>query len=163
MKNGILFFILPTFLFCNFLQVRDLNREGAVRNEKIEKSKDQIVYLFFKVEKNTSGIEKVMLEDKKITEGRLKSKPSFDKNAARTGDFIISLNDTSGKEISKQIVHDPLNPELERFGEEGISRNKVALQNAEFSVRYSHSDDIKIVKVEKITNDGNQLLLNQKL
>ena len=96
-------------------------------------------------------------------EGRLKSKPSFDRNSAKTGDFIISLNDANGKEIVKQIVGDPLNPELERFDEEGISRNKVSLQNAEFSVRYSHSEEIEVVRVEKVTTEGSQLLFTQKL
>lgn len=155
--------MFPIFLFCNFLQMKDLHGNDSVKNENSLKAKDQIIYLFFKVEKNNSGVEKVVLEDKKIMEGRLKSKPSFDRNSAKTGDFIISLNDENGKEIVKQIVGDPLNPELERFGEEGLSRNKVTLKNAEFSVRYSHSEEIKVVKVEKITTDGTQLLFTQKL
>lgn len=155
--------MFPVFLFCNFLQMKDLQGNSRVRNDKLLEAKDQIVYLFFKVEKNNSGVEKIVLEDKKIMEGRLKSKPSFDRNSAKTGDFIISLNDANGKEIVKQIVGDPLNPELERFDEEGMSRNKVSLQNAEFSVRYSHSEEIKVVRVEKVTTDGSQLLFTQKL
>ncbi|MET3537354.1 hypothetical protein [Chryseobacterium limigenitum] len=143
--------------------MKDLQGNSRVRNDKLLEAKDQIVYLFFKVEKNNSGVEKIVLEDKKIMEGRLKSKPSFDRNSAKTGDFIISLNDANGKEIVKQIVGDPLNPELERFDEEGMSRNKVSLQNAEFSVRYSHSEEIKVVRVEKVTTDGSQLLFTQKL
>ncbi|SFZ95713.1 hypothetical protein SAMN05216324_11234 [Chryseobacterium limigenitum] len=163
MKNSLIFFMFPVFLFCNFLQMKDLQGNSRVRNDKLLEAKDQIVYLFFKVEKNNSGVEKIVLEDKKIMEGRLKSKPSFDRNSAKTGDFIISLNDANGKEIVKQIVGDPLNPELERFDEEGMSRNKVSLQNAEFSVRYSHSEEIKVVRVEKVTTDGSQLLFTQKL
>lgn len=163
MKNLLTLFMFPAFLFCNFLQVKDLNRNSDVRNENLLKGNDRIVYLFFKVEKNNSGVEKVVLEDKKITEGKLKSKPSFDRKTAKMGDFIISLNDVNGKEIIQQIVGDPLNLELERFSEEGIDRNKVSLQNAEFSVRYSHSEEIKVVKVEKITNTGSQLLFTQKL
>lgn len=163
MKNLLIFFMFPVFLFCNFLQVKDLQGDDRIENENSLKAKDQIVYLFFKVEKNISGAEKVVLEDKKIMEGRLKSKPSFDRNSAKTGDFIISLNDENGKEIVTQIVGDPLNPQLERFDEEGISRNKVTLQNAEFSVRYSHSEEIKVVRVEKVTTAGTQLLFTQKL
>ncbi|WP_123981085.1 hypothetical protein [Chryseobacterium sp. G0201] len=163
MKNLLIFFMFPVFLFCNFLQVKDLQGNGCVENEKSLEAKGQIVYLFFKVEKNISGAEKVVLEDKKIMEGRLKSKPSFDRNSAKTGDFIISLNDENGKEIVKQIVENPLNPELERFDGEGISRNKVTLQNAEFSVRYSHSEEIKVVRVVKVTTAGTQLLFTQKL
>lgn len=163
MKNLFTLFVFPVFLFCNFLQMKDLNGNKNAGSHISQPLKDQIVYLFFKVEKNSSGTEKVVLEDKKIMEGRLKSKASFDRNSAKIGDFIISLNDSNGKEVVQQILRDPLNPELERFAEEGISRNKVSLQNAEFSIRYSHSEDIKVVKVEKITNAGNQLLFTQKL
>lgn len=163
MKNLFTLFVFPVFMFCNFLQVKDLSGNNDTENKSLRPVKDQIVYLFFKVEKNSSGTEKVVLEEKKIMEGKLKSKPSFDRNSAKVGDFVISLNDSNGKEVIQQILRDPLNPELERFAEEGISRNKVSLQHAEFSIRYSHSEDIKVVKVEKITNAGNQLLFTQKL
>jgi len=163
MKNLLNFFILPTFIFCSFLQMNDLNIGGSLKDENFSRDKNQIGYLFFKVEKTKSGPEKITLESKKLAEGKLKSTPSFDRNSAGIGDFIISLTDANGKEFVKQIVEDPLNQNMESFEKKGISRHKVSTETAEFSIRYSHSAEIQVVKVEKITNAGNQLLFNQKL
>lgn len=163
MKNLLNFFILPTFIFCSFLQMNDLNIGGSLKDENFSRDKNQIGYLFFKVEKTKSGPEKITLESKKLADGKLKSTPSFDRNSAGIGDFIISLTDANGKEFVKQIVEDPLNQNMESFEKEGISRHKVSTETAEFSIRYSHSAEIQVVKVEKITNAGNQLLFNQKL
>lgn len=119
-------------------------------------------FICFKVEKNTSNTEKIILEDKKMVSGKLKSNPVFDEEELKVGDFVISLTDTRGKEVVKQIVEDPLNPVMEVY-EDTISRNKVSLQNAEFSIRYVHSENIQMVKIEKVTNTGRQLLFTQKL
>lgn len=163
MKNVLNLFVLPVFVFCSFLQVKDLSLGSALKNENSLRDKNQIGYLFFKVEKTKSGPEKITLESKKIADGKLKLTPAFDRNSAGVGDFIISLTDANGKELVKQIVEDPLNQNMESFDKEGISRHKVSTETAEFSVRYSHSAEIQVVKVEKITNAGNQLLFNQKL
>lgn len=163
MKNLLNLCVFPLFAFCSFLQVGNLRVNSSMETENLLKDKSQIGYLFFKVEKSDSGPEKVTLESKKITDGKLKSVPAYNRNSAGIGDFIVSLTDGNGKEINKQIVEDPLNQNMESFEKEGINRHKVSLENAEFSVRYPHSADIRIVKVEKITNAGNQLLFNQKL
>lgn len=163
MKNVLNLFIIPVFIFCSFLQMNDLNQNTSAKNENSIKGKDQIGYLFFKIEKNESGLEKITLESKKVTEGKLKVMPTFDRNSAGMGDFVVSLTDENGKEIVKQTVEDPLNPNMESFEKEGISRHSVSLENAEFSIRYSHSADIRSVKVEKITKAGSQLLFNEKL
>ncbi|MBK1898234.1 hypothetical protein [Chryseobacterium paridis] len=163
MKNLLNLFILPVFVFCSFLQLNDLSLGRASKNENPVKEKNQIGYLFFKVEKSKSGVEKITLESQKITDGKLKMNPVFDRNSAEIGDFVISLTDGNGKEFAKQLVEDPLNQNMESFDKEGISRHKVSTETAEFSVRYSHSAEIQVVKVEKITNAGNQLLFNQKL
>ncbi|ASK30867.1 hypothetical protein CEY12_12415 [Chryseobacterium sp. T16E-39] len=163
MKNLLNLFIVPVFVFCSFLQIKDLSPGGSLKIENSSKDNNQIGYLFFKVEKTKSGLEKITLESKKITDGKLKSTPTFDRNSGGVGDFIVSLTDSNGKEFVKQIVEDPLNQNLESFDKEGISRHKVSTENAEFSVRYSHSAEIQVVKVEKITTAGNQLLFNQKL
>ncbi|SDQ85976.1 hypothetical protein SAMN05421664_2872 [Chryseobacterium soldanellicola] len=162
MKNLLSCFILPVFLFCNFQGMKDLNRNNIDKAETKNQSSNKIGYLFFKVEKDASGVEKITLQEKKITEGKLKSNSIFDEKSTRTGDFIISLTDTNGKEIIKQKVEDPLNPSMETY-EDGISRTKVSLQNAEFSVRYSHSENISAVKIEKVTSKGSQLIFTQKL
>ncbi|MCS3530737.1 hypothetical protein [Chryseobacterium sp. JUb7] len=162
MKNLFILLTVPVMVFCNFLQTKLLNNNDVGKETFHLKGSDKIVYLFFKVEKNTSNTEKIILEDKKMVSGKLKSNPVFDEEELKVGDFVISLTDTRGKEVVKQIVEDPLNPVMEVY-EDTISRNKVSLQNAEFSIRYVHSENIQMVKIEKVTNTGRQLLFTQKL
>lgn len=161
MKNLLSFFILPVFVLGNLLPFNHLGGSYGVKTESRLKKDNQIIYLFFKVEKNNSGVEKITFQGKKMSPGKLKLEPAFDKSSANVGDYIISLNDSGGKEIGKQLVKDPLNPEMEIY-EDGISRNKILLQNAEFSIRYSHGN-VTMVKIEKLTKEGTQLLFTQKL
>jgi len=142
--------------------MKDLKDNKTSGIETENQVANKIGYLFFKIEKNVSGVEKITLQEKKITEGKLKSNAVFDEKTVKTGDFIISLTDANGKEVIKQTVEDPLNPVMETY-EDGISRTKVSLQNAEFSVRYSHSENISAVKIEKVTEAGNQLIFTQRL
>ncbi|MCW3160343.1 hypothetical protein [Chryseobacterium oryctis] len=155
------FLIIPSFLVCGLLQINDFG-ENKKLNISSEMHSSQIGYLFFKVEKEGSNVEKVTLQGKKLSEGKLKYTPKYNRDLANVGDFIITLTNSEGKEIVKQSIEDPLNPVMEVY-EENISRKKLSLQHAEFSIRYSHSNEITMLKVEKITNAGNQLLLNQKL
>ncbi|GAA4167016.1 hypothetical protein GCM10022217_41680 [Chryseobacterium ginsenosidimutans] len=144
--------------------MQDKYLNGKSENETISilNKNAQIVYLFFKIEKTDSGSEKITLQEKKIVDGKLKSNPIFDENEGKTGDFVVSMTDANGKEIVKQLVEDPLNPTREVYGDK-ISRQTITLQNAEFSIRYSHSAEIQMVRIEKITNSGKQLLFTQKL
>lgn len=162
MKNLLCFFILPVFVLGNSLPVNYLGKKQGIEAESYFEKDSQIVYLFFKVEKSNSGQEKITLQGKKMSPGKLKLEPAFDRGSANVGDYIISLHDSSGKEVGKQLIKDPLHPEMEVY-EDGISRNKMTLQNAEFSIRYSHSGSIAMVKIEKITKGGTQLLFTQKL
>jgi len=158
MKNLLILFVVPMLLLCNFLPVQNSDSTGM----GFAKSDPQIVYLFFKVEKTESGSEKIILQEKKITDGKLKSVPAYDESLLKTGDLVVSLTDINGKSLVKQVVEDPLNPVMEVY-ENGISRNKVTLQAAEFSVRYPASGAIRIVSIEKVTVDGPQLLFTQRL
>ncbi|KQT31133.1 hypothetical protein ASG22_19050 [Chryseobacterium sp. Leaf405] len=162
MKNLIIFLTLPFYFVSNFLQVKDIkeSNKGAAITNLTNSSK--IFYLFFKVEKTDSGSEKVTLQEKKIVDGKLKSNLISNENSGEIGDFVVSINDANGKEITRQVVEDPLNPTREVYGED-VSRNKISLQDAEFSVRYSHSEENQTVKVEKITKSGKQLVFTQRL
>lgn len=163
MKNLMIFLTLPFYFFYSFLQVKEVKDTGENPAMRTLSKSPQIAYLFFKVEKTNSGAEKITLQEKKITEGKLKSVPNSDENNGQNGDFIVSFTNANGKEIIKQIVEDPLNPSREVYDRDQISRNKISLQNAEFSVRYSHSDEIQMVKIQKISETGKQLLFTQKL
>lgn len=79
------------------------------------------------------------------------------------GDLIITVQEAGGKEISRQLVKNPLQPELEVYEKEGVSRQKASLPDAEFSVRFAYSENIRSVKIEKVAEDGIQLLFTQKL
>jgi len=149
-------------VFCNLLRTSSLKNERAGEYALPVKENDKIVYLFFKVEKNASDTERIILEDKKTVSGKLKSNPFFDEREMKTGDFIVSLTDAAGKEMVKQSIADPLNPVMEVY-EETISRNRVSLEHAEFSIRYAHSENIQMVKIEKVGPSGKKLLFTQKL
>ncbi|REC78754.1 MULTISPECIES: hypothetical protein [Chryseobacterium] len=163
MKNLINLLIVPSFLFCSFQKESGLASYGSVAVENTVEKGDRIIYLFFKADKDRSGSEKIILQESKISEGKMKSMPSFDRKEVQNGDFIITLVETGGKEIAKQHVKDPLNPELEVYEKEGMSRHKASLQNAEFSVRFPYSENMGLVKIEKATDNGVQLLFTQKL
>lgn len=123
-------------------------------------AENQIEYLFFKVIKDPSGEEKISLVEKEIVKGKLKSMPVFNQDDVKNGDFLIILTDREGKEIIKQNIDDPLNPELESYGDD-MGRHRLKLNESEFSIRFPYSEEIKSVKIEKITNSKSQLLFTQ--
>ncbi|MGR3855800.1 MULTISPECIES: hypothetical protein [Chryseobacterium] len=161
MKNVFNVLIVPVFLLFSFKE-----RNNLVQNkhsETLAAKSERIIYLFFKADKDQSGNAKITLQSTKIADGRLKHTPSFERDAVRKGDLIITLTGADGKEMGKQLVKDPFNPELEVYEKEGISRHKASLQNTEFSARFSYSENIQSVKIEKATEDGAQVIFTQKL
>ncbi|QBA19923.1 hypothetical protein EU348_01570 [Chryseobacterium indologenes] len=161
MKNVFNVLIVPVFLLFSFKE-----RNNLVQNkhsETLAAKSERIIYLFFKADKDQSGNAKITLQSTKIADGRLKHTPSFERDAVRKGDLVITLTGADGKEMGKQLVKDPFNPELEVYEKEGISRHKASLQNTEFSARFSYSENIQSVKIEKATEDGAQVIFTQKL
>ncbi|KMQ59298.1 hypothetical protein ACM46_19395 [Chryseobacterium angstadtii] len=163
MKNAISFFIVPLFLLLSFQKNSRLESSGEEIPGAEARAEGKILYLFFKADKGESGKEIIVLQEKKIAEGRLKSNPVFDRGDLEAGDFIVILTDSGGKEIMKQLVKNPLHPEMEVYEKEGISRKKIPLENTEFSVRTVYSEQIRMVKIEKVTESGTELLFTQKL
>ncbi|ATN06844.1 hypothetical protein CRN76_16225 [Chryseobacterium indologenes] len=163
MKNLLNVLIVPVFLFCSFQKESGLAQKGYLKAGNAVQKGDRIMYLFFKADKDPSGREKIVLQDSKILEGRLKLLPSFDRDEMQKGDLIITVQEAGGKEISRQLVKNPLQPELEVYEKEGVSRQKASLPDAEFSVRFAYSENIRSVKIEKVAEDGIQLLFTQKL
>lgn len=155
--------MVPVLLLCSFQKNSalgywcDKTAGAEIRKE------GKIVYLFFQTDKEASGKERIVLQEKKITEGKLKFSPSFDRSEVESGDLIVILSDSGGKEVSKQLVKNPLHPEMEVYEKEGVSRKKISLDNAEFSVRYAYSEHIQMVKIEKVTDSGTQIVFTQKL
>ncbi|MFP8892979.1 MULTISPECIES: hypothetical protein [Chryseobacterium] len=161
MKNVFNVLIVPVFLLFSLKE-----RNNLVQNKHSEAftaKSERIIYLFFKADKDQSGNAKITLQSTKIADGRLKQMPSFERNNIRKGDLVITLTGADGKEMGKQLVKDPFNPELEVYEKEGISRHKASLQNTEFSARFSYSENVQSVKIEKATEDGAQVIFTQKL
>lgn len=123
-------------------------------------SKNQISYFFFKIYKDSSGSEKISLVERKTVQGKMKSIPFFNADEVKNGDLLITLADSRGKEIIRQNIENPLNPELESFGDK-MERHKLKLNESEFSIRFPYSEEIKSVKIEKITDSTKQLLFTQ--
>ncbi|TZG00296.1 hypothetical protein FW781_10360 (plasmid) [Chryseobacterium panacisoli] len=163
MKNVFNVLIVPVFLFYSFQKENGLTQKRQSLSETTVKKGDRIIYLFFKADRDQSGNAKITLQSSKITDGRLKHMPSFERNEVHKGDLIITLTESGGKEVVRQLVKDPFNPELEVYEKEGISRHKASLQSTEFSARFSYSENVQTIKVEKATDDGVQLLFTQKL
>ncbi|WP_080776611.1 hypothetical protein [Chryseobacterium phocaeense] len=157
------FFIVPILFLCSFQKSTAL---GDLRNRALGaevRKENKILYLFFKADKEASGKDRIVLQEKKIAAGKLKFIPAFDRSEVETGDLMVIVSDSEGKEIAKQLVKNPLYPEMEVYEKEGISRKRINLQDAEFSVRYVYSEKIRTVKIEKVTESGTELLFTQKL
>lgn len=161
MKNVFNVFIVPVFLFFGVQERNNLVHNK--RSETFTAKSERIIYLFFKADKDQSGNAKITLQSTKIADGILKHTPSFERDAVRKGDLVITLTGADGKEMGKQLVKDPFNPELEVYEKEGISRHKASLQNTEFSARFSYSESVQSVKIEKATEDGTKVIFTQKL
>ncbi|WP_312306460.1 hypothetical protein [Chryseobacterium sp.] len=162
MKNVLNLLVIPIFLLCSFQ--KEKNDQQRTETESVSPVKsERIIYLFFKTDKDQSGNEKVILQNSKISEGKLKLQPSFDRDDAQKGDYIITVAESGGKALSRQLIKDPLNPVMEVYEKEGISRHKASLQSTEFSARFSYSENVQLVRVEKVTDSGVQLLFTKKL
>lgn len=163
MKNVLNVLIAPVFLLCSFQKENGVLQRAETESVSVPVKSERIIYLFFKVDKDQKGSEKVILQDHKISEGKLKLQPSFNRSEVQKGDYVITVTEAGGKEVGKQLVKDPLNPLMEVYEKEGISRQKATLQSTEFSARFSYSENVQLVKVEKVTDSGVQLLFTQKL
>lgn len=121
-----------------------------------------IVYLFFEIEKDSNGLEKVNLTNTKTTEGFLKNGSIVNKPST-PGNLVISLLGKNGAVVEERIIEDPLNPLLEVYAEEGLSKNKLQLTRGQFSVRFNQKGEISSVKIVKITPNSKNTLITLKL
>lgn len=160
-KLCILFLFSVTILLnsCDSQSVTSASSASTIAAKPVENS---IVYLFFDIEKSENGAEKVTLTDTKITEGLVKN-GAIENKPSIPGNLLISMLGANGEVLEERIIEDPLNPLLEVYAEEGLSKNKLKLTKAQFSVRFNQKGEISSVKIEKITENSKNNLLTFKL
>lgn len=159
-KKYILLFLANFIFFTSCDSQSAVSASSAAAVAKPVESK--IVYLFFEIEKAENGVEKVTLTDTKTTAGVVKN-GAIDNKPSVPGNLLISLLGNNGEVVEERIIEDPLNPLLEVYAEEGLSKNKLKLAKAQFSVRFNQKGEISQVKIEKITENAKNNLLTFKL
>lgn len=168
MKNfSILLFliIISSFSSCDSqTMISDQNSNSSIptNEDATAKFKNNIIFLFFTIEKNGDGSELVKLTDKKIADGFVKNASLNDKEYA-VGNILVTFLGKDGKEISKRIIENPLNPEMEIYAEEGMNREKINLSKAEFSIRFNQVGNVTEVHLEKINLKSKTNLIIIKL
>ncbi|MBW8359331.1 MAG: hypothetical protein K0M63_05955 [Weeksellaceae bacterium] len=156
---------LATLLFCTFCGSSgaiDQSVNNVIRSDSAEKSRDQIDYLFFTIQKNSVGDEIVRFEKRMTSDGKLKGFAEFDGTTINSGDLIVSLLDNSGKEIQKIKVDNPLKQNVESYDGE-MKRHDIILDKADFHVRFPYTASIKIIQVQIHKSKANTILLNHTL
>ena len=144
---------------CRSQSVSSMNSGTTASPQPLE---NKIVYLFFEIEKAENGVEKVKLTDTKVSPGMIKN-ASIENKENVAGNLLISMIGKNGEVLEERIMEDPLNPVLEVYAEDGLSKNQLKLSKAEFSVRFNQKGEISSVKVEKITSNSKNNLITIKL
>ncbi|MGI9580228.1 hypothetical protein ACR1PO_03340 [Chryseobacterium sp. RRHN12] len=161
MKNTIIMLAAVLLPFYSVEKEKTLPSWSNDKTVIAAQKKEQILYLFFTIEKKVS--EKITLKQSKIAEGRIRTFLGFDEARVQEGDFVVTLTGADGKEIVKQAVQDPLHPVMEVYDIKEIKRFKASLQRAEFSLRFPYSENVRYVKIEKKKGQDKKLLFTQKL
>lgn len=151
--------LFVSMVSCN---VQSATPNGSGSTIKVVTPENSIVYLFFEIENTPSGMEKVTHTDTKITKGIIKN-TAIDNKENMAGNLLITMLGKSGEVLEERIIEDPLNPVLEVYAEDGLSKNKVNLKKADFSIRFNQKGEISSVKVEKITANSKNNLITLKL
>lgn len=154
--------IILFMLSCNSQKPASVQSSSMGGNSMVSSDKNQIVFLFFTIEKTDNGGEKVNLTESRITEGTLKEM-SINNAPPRPGNLIITLLSANGEEVEHRIIEDPLNPVLESYEEGGINKQQANFERADFSIRFNRKGNISSVRVEKISNNSKSILFNAKI
>lgn len=165
MKLVIPIVILITISFLMSCSSKSVSTSSSLSTNSaapIVKNENAIVFLFLTIEKEANGNEVVKLTDKKTTEGTIKNS-SLESHENAPGNIRVTFLGKNGEEISERFIEDPLNPMMEVYTEEGINKEKMTLQKADFSVRFNQNGDTESVTFEKITNSSKKHLITLKL
>ncbi|HCN12706.1 MAG: hypothetical protein IAE62_07300 [Flavobacteriales bacterium] len=162
MGRFLFIFFYGSLLMMSSCQPQSVNAVSSGTSVSFPSLENKIVYLFFEIEKTAGGLEKVILTDTKVSSGSFKN-ASLENKENIPVNLRISMIGKSGEVLEERIIEDPLNPVLEVYAEEGLSKNQLQLNKAEFSVRFNQKGNIASVKVEKITKNSKNNLITVKL
>ncbi|MEC5157908.1 hypothetical protein [Chryseobacterium sp. MP_3.2] len=163
MYRSFIYTVLIYFsFFLSSCETQDVSSSNSTSSPTIATTKNSIVFLFFQIEKLTSGEEKVLHTGTKTTQGIMKGGAINNKpNVA--GNLLISMLGINGEVLEERIIEDPLNPLMEVYAEEGLSKTKMTFNKAEFSVRFNQKGEVAAVTVQKITDNSKIKLITLKL
>ncbi len=163
MSRSFIYTVLISFsCFLHSCETQSASSGNSTSSATIAPPENSIVFLFFQIEKLISGDEKVLHTDTKITPGIMKS-GAIDNKPNVPSNLLISMLDSNGKVLEERIIEDPLNPLMEVYAEEGLSKTKMSLKKAEFSIRFNQKGEVATVIVEKITENSKIKLITLKL
>lgn len=138
------------------------NSSNSSINNQATKAENSIVYLFFTLEKEANGNEVVKHTETKVIPGSIKN-ASLENHENAPGNIRVTFLGKDGKEISERFVENPLNPMMEVYTEEGINKEKMTLQKADFSIRFNQTGETAAVTLEKIAANSKKHLITIKL
>lgn len=155
-------FILLSFFISSCYSGSNFSAYSSPENNTTATKANQIMFLFFEVEKDINGNEVIEMVRQQITEGTVKNE-YMEEAKKEDGNFVVSLLDESGKTVKQFIVENPLTPVLEYYSEEGMGKQKMNFDRGEFSLRINFAPNIQEVKIEKISSQNHIELQTIKL
>lgn len=121
----------------------------------------QISYLFFEVDKKGEN-QIITLKEQKKAKGTVKKENDIFTRGEKYF-YKISLLDSKSEIVKSFVIDHPLKPLMESYSPEGINKNQMNLNHADFFIRYNEDANIRSVQIEELDNDSSKVIFKQKL
>ena len=156
---AILFTVLTS---CGSTKDADILTEEEVQIPG-EATPSKIVFLYFDIVESVDGLDKITLTENQVVDGQLKENTIL--NAPRkAGNLILQITDNNGEIQEEQIIENPLNQNIEQYGESGeMNSQNVELEKSQFYMRFNQQKDSKSIVILKILPSKNVELFNQAI
>ncbi len=130
---------------------------GACKAKK-DSSAPRIVFINYKIAKDSNGTTKIEFMNTIIAEGKLKGEINSKKNP-EYGDLKVIQANAKLEPILSIILSNPLVKNVEYLNESGgFQRKIIVLESAEFSVRTQLNARTKFIIIEEINKENKQLI-----
>lgn len=137
----------------------NIENDNAVSISKVDFP--QISYLFFEVDKKGES-QIITLKEQKKAKGTVKKENDIFTRGEKYF-YKISLLDSKNEIVKSFVIDHPLKPLMESYSPEGINKNQMNLNHADFFIRYNDDANISSVQVEELDNDSSKVIFKQKL